>query len=138
MPTEYAAVDSADDAVIQYLCTHKNVKVDDVNYDPRMQAEQMCAASTTYPQAIAEQAQRQTNTLWFRYEDLLGNIKYICIKLAGLLPINHRRIRGPTGDLTIAPVYAGTKRPVVHHHKLANSLARLLSRATLSALCSNR
>jgi hypothetical protein len=34
MATEYAAVDSVGDAVIQYLCTHKNVKVDDVNCDP--------------------------------------------------------------------------------------------------------
>jgi hypothetical protein len=56
----------------------------------------------------------------------LGKIKYICIKLGGLLPINHRRIRGPTSDLTIAPVYAGTKRPVVRCHKLANSLTCLL------------
>jgi hypothetical protein len=32
---------------------------------------------------MAEQAQRQNNTLWFRYEDLLGKIKeYIGIKSA--------------------------------------------------------
>jgi hypothetical protein len=136
MPNEYAAVDSAADAVIQFLCTHKNVKVDDVNYGPRMQAEQMCAASATYHQALAEQAQRQTNTLWFRYEDLMGKIKYICLKSAGLLPINHERIRGPTGDLTIRPVYAGSRKPVIRRHKLANSLTRLLGhkRATERAL----
>jgi hypothetical protein len=76
---------------------------------------------------MAEQAQRQNNTLWFRYEDLLGKIKeYICIKLAGLLPINHRRIRGPTCDLTIMPMYTGRKRQVFRPHKLANSITRLL------------
>jgi hypothetical protein len=61
MPNEYAAVDSAADAIIQFLCTHKNVKVDDANYGPRMQGEQMCVASATYHQALAEQAQRQTD-----------------------------------------------------------------------------
>jgi hypothetical protein len=65
----------------------------------------MCAASAAYYQAIAEQAQRETNTLWFRYEDLFEKIKYICIKLsAGLLLINHLRIRNPRGDLTHASV----------------------------------
>jgi hypothetical protein len=42
------------------------------------------------------------------------------------LPINHQRIRGPTSDLTIMSVYAGRKRPAFHHHKLENSLTRLL------------
>jgi hypothetical protein len=40
MPNEYAAVDS----IIQFLYTHKNVKVDDVNYSSRMQAEQFNGA----------------------------------------------------------------------------------------------
>jgi hypothetical protein len=44
MPNEYAAVDSAADSIIQFHCTHKNVKVDDVNYSPRMQAEQFNGA----------------------------------------------------------------------------------------------
>jgi hypothetical protein len=71
MPTEYAAVDSTADSVNQFPYTNKNVKVDDMNYSPRMQAEQMCTASATYHQGIAKHAQRQTNTLWFRYEDLM-------------------------------------------------------------------
>jgi hypothetical protein len=52
------------------------------------------------------------------------------------LPINHEHIRGPTGDLTIRAVYAGSKKPVVRRHKLANSLTRLLGhkRATERAL----
>jgi hypothetical protein len=50
-------------------------------------------------------------------------LAYAC---AGLLPINHQRIHGPTGDLTITPVYAGTKKSVVRRHKLANSLTHLL------------
>jgi hypothetical protein len=87
-------------------CIQKNVKVDDVNNSLRKQAEHMCAASATYYQAIAEQTQRETNTLWFRYEDLVGKIKYICIKSsAGLLLINHQRIRNPRGDLTHASVH---------------------------------
>jgi hypothetical protein len=31
MPTEYTVVNSAADGIIQFLCTHKNVKVNDVN-----------------------------------------------------------------------------------------------------------
>jgi hypothetical protein len=78
MLTEYATIDSAVDSIIQFHCKHNNVC-----------AEWMCAATATYHRAIAEQARRHTNTLWFRYKDLLGKIKYICIKSAGLLPINH-------------------------------------------------
>jgi hypothetical protein len=100
MLTEYAAIDGAADNIIQFHCTHKNVCT-----------EWMCTATVTYHQAILEQA------LWFRYEDLLGKIEYICIKLAGLLSINHRSAvrctpkgRGQFSDLS----------------KLANSQTRLL------------
>jgi hypothetical protein len=106
MLTEYAAIDSAADNIIQFHCTHKNVCT-----------ESMCATTATYHQAISEQARRHTNTLWFRYEDLLGKIEYICIKSAGLLSINHRSAvrctpkgRGQFSDLS----------------KLANSVTRLL------------
>jgi hypothetical protein len=52
MLTEYVAIDSAADSIIQFHCKHKNVC-----------AEWMCAATATYHGAIAEQARRHTNTL---------------------------------------------------------------------------
>jgi hypothetical protein len=45
MPTEYAAVESALESVIRFLCTHKNVKIGDMNHAPKQQLEQLYAPS---------------------------------------------------------------------------------------------
>jgi hypothetical protein len=48
IPNEYATVHGVADSIIQFLSTHKNVNVDDMNYGPRMQVDQMCVALATY------------------------------------------------------------------------------------------
>jgi hypothetical protein len=127
MPTEYAFVDTTADSVMQLHTQERQGRRRELRPEDSDRADVCSLGPRRHTISLAEQAQRQTNTLWFRYEDLLGKIKYFCIKSAGLLPIKHQRIHGPTSDLIIMPVYGGRKKPVIHRHKLGNSLTRFLS-----------
>jgi hypothetical protein len=48
MPTEYATMESATENVINFLCTHKNMKVNNINHGQRNQMDGMNATSVTY------------------------------------------------------------------------------------------
>jgi hypothetical protein len=92
------------------------MKVDDIKHGPKKQMDEIYASSVSYHQDMAHKAQSQTNMLWLRYEDLVGQIKYIFIKFVGLLPMNPQPHRRPHRRVCCKEEAC---------HKLANSLARL-------------
>lgn len=99
MSTEYAAVESALESIIRFLCTHKNVKVNDMNHAPKQHVEQLYAISVTYQQhhqGVARKgaASDQLILAEVQVSDWQDQV-YICIKSAALLPRNHVEICGP-------------------------------------------
>ncbi|PNT67789.1 hypothetical protein BRADI_3g32243v3 [Brachypodium distachyon] len=126
--TQYTSTESAAASAIKFLRTEKNIKINDINYEPRIQAENRNAALESFQQLHQEALARGTtyvNIMTERYVDVIAQKKYICLNSSGLLSINHKRIVGPDGAEDKIPVCSGARLAGTRKQKLSASLVRL-------------
>lgn len=126
--TQYTSTESAAASAIKFLRTEKNIKINDINYEPRIQAENRNAGLESFQQLHQEALARATtyvNIMTERYVDVTAQKKYICLNSSGLLSINHKRIVGPDGAEDKIPVCSGARLAGTRKQKLSASLVRL-------------